>query len=292
MARKTLFQRLPAIWRRLDAPTDSAGNIDPDSQGLLERYLGVWDEEFARGESLIDALFSLRDAEKIPDQFLRLLADIVGYDWRENETRTWNRLRLQEAIKRHSARGSQALLDVLITEAGGGDWSVTDMASTILIPGKQGNLGTGNAFLIAADYHHHGAFALYISEDVDLDVLKTSLNDWYPAGTVWFFFSVGFEVVLFEALWTDALSIGAAFDSDRAFGIGRDTLGVDLYLSFESHYWDASILVLAETGVTGAFLQMDSPITIDDSRLELSMGGIDALLPTDKAGIHHCDETV
>ncbi|MGC8718149.1 MAG: hypothetical protein ACP5RW_09165, partial [bacterium] len=66
MGKSDLFAKLPSIWKRLD------------TYGVLERYLGVFDFEFDRIDSLIKSLSDSRSIEKIEDFYVRLLSDLVG----------------------------------------------------------------------------------------------------------------------------------------------------------------------------------------------------------------------
>lgn len=209
MAKAPLFKRLPQIWKRLD------------EEGILKRYLSVLDTAFDRSHSLARTVLDFRSVDRVPDRYLQYLGDIVGHQWRSDKPHDWNRSRIRDAVRRYSYKGTLECLGDLVRENGGTEWSVKDMASTILIPGRQGNLGTNNCFLVSPDYYHWGAFVLRVSDDIDIDAFQQDFQYVKAAGQVWYFEIVGGDLFLDEQVWADS-DIGACGDTWRIPLLGRD----------------------------------------------------------------------
>ena len=169
-----LFARLPVIWRRLD------------SQGILERFLSVLDNDFDRIAFLTQALLNARSVEKIDNYFLYLMSDIVGHSWRPGMPREWNRAEIRNAISKHSYKGTFARVSDTIKRYGGTYWKHTDMASQIIVPGSQGFLGGISSYLMGATLYHPGAHRFYIDEDVRDDDFEAEIELLRPAAEVWF----------------------------------------------------------------------------------------------------------
>lgn len=177
MARTPLFNRLPEAWKRLD-------NL---YGGVLEKYLGVFDDEYDNLRDKIESVLDLRTPNKAPDEFLPLLGRLVGHEWAHSKSYNWNRQRIMIAIRRYSYKGTQDAIDDVVTEAGGDEWWVVDMASTVIVPSRQGNLGTDNCFLVAPDYHHPGAYELQITAAIDyMSVVENHLARNTAAGEYWY----------------------------------------------------------------------------------------------------------
>lgn len=174
MPRRPLFERLPEAWRRLD------------QAGVLEAYLGVWDDEFDSIHDKVQGLLDLRSVDRIPNRYLQLLSDIVGHEWDDTKSYDWNRERIRHAIHRWSYKGTIAALEDIVKEHGGGPWSVTDMASTLWVWSRQGCWSRGDQHYVAEDYFHPGAFELSVGEDVDIAALQEDLQKLMPAGEVWY----------------------------------------------------------------------------------------------------------
>lgn len=173
MSRTLLFDRLPAIWKRLDLP-----------DGLLERFLGVLDSEFNRVHAKTGELLDLRSVDRIPDRYLPLLGVIVGHEWDFTETYHWNRERVRHAIRRHSYKGSTLRIQDVADEAVA-TITIDDRAAHLWALGRQGRPGHADCFLIAPNYNHDGAIALTFQEIQDLDRLQKELAQIKPHGFVW-----------------------------------------------------------------------------------------------------------
>lgn len=177
MARTPFYNRLPQAWKRLD---DLYG-------GVLTKYLGVLDSEYDLLRDKIESLLDLRTPNRVPEEFLPLLGKLVGHEWDHDKSYNWNRQRIMIAIYRYSYKGTLDAVDDVITEAGGDEWWVLDMASTVIVPSRQGDLGTGNCYLVAPDYHHAGAYELQVTAAVDdVAVIEDHLARNTAAGEFWY----------------------------------------------------------------------------------------------------------
>jgi len=174
MGKSDLFLRLPKIWRKLD------------TQGVLERFLGILDNDFERIDDLITSLLDTRSSEKINDYHLYLLSHIVGHTWRDELTRAWNRGGIRNAITIHSYKGTLARFHDLVVRNGGTYWKHVDMASQIIVPGSQGFLGGESSYLMGPVYYHPGAHRFYVDEEVRNTDFENDVQLIRPAGEVWF----------------------------------------------------------------------------------------------------------
>lgn len=175
MARKALFKRVSAEERRAD------------SQQVLARLLQILDESFDRSEAAADVLLMLNSPTDIADRYLQLFGDTLKHGWRTDKTYDWNRTRIEEAIERYSYKGTrQAQIDV-ITEFGGDPGPVKDMASTLLIVGRQGRLGTSNCVLVGPDFYHDGSYRHDIDIKIDTPEFYAEYEKQRPAGHVWWY---------------------------------------------------------------------------------------------------------
>lgn len=200
MARTPLFQRLPDIWKRLDALPDGSYAMDSllvgmDRQdvsmdgvrrGVLERYLGVLDAGFDRSHGMAKAVLDFRSVDRVPDRYLALLADIVGHQWRSDKSHDWNRSRIRDAVRRYSYKGTAEAVRDLAREYGSDTCDITDMASKLIVLNLQGDLDTDNAHFPDADVYHAGAFVLKIDMMADLAAFREELDGIVAAGTRWY----------------------------------------------------------------------------------------------------------
>ena len=113
MARTPLFERLPESWKYNDTKTEQL-----DSKGILQRYLGVWDDGFDRSEDLAESVLATRDISRIPDRYLRLIGDLVGHRWKDYRSYQWNRQRIRESISKYSYKGTYLAISDLVCEHG------------------------------------------------------------------------------------------------------------------------------------------------------------------------------
>jgi hypothetical protein len=184
-SRPRLFSRLPKIWQRLDGDPN-----DLDYVGVLERFLGVVDNDFDRIHAKTKEFFDLRTVDRIPDRFLPLLATLVGHVWDNDKSYAWNRRRVRNSIDRHSYKGTFARMEDTAKEFGAEGITVTDMASKLCVLGKQGRLSYPDCYLVAPDYYHDGAFKASIVDRtdprIDLNALIEELASTIAAGERWY----------------------------------------------------------------------------------------------------------
>lgn len=289
MSRPELYSRLPEIWLRLD------------QDGVLDRYLGVVDNDFNRVHDKIKALFELSSVNEVPDKYLKLLGELVGHRWRSDRSYNWNRNRIRDSIRRWSYKGTLEALGDLIEEHGGGEWSVLDMASTIWVWSRQGRWSRGDMHYLAADYFHPGAFELSVSEQVDLEGLRADIASVVPAGEVWYF-ALGlrgmgvFETVYLteivvevnganrqislwneEHYWNYERQLGSEIKTEEIIWVGSTNLPVSVWGT--DHYWNyerqlgCSLEVLREPqeiAVSGGTFTMDSLVFMDSEIITAS----------------------
>ncbi len=215
MPRKNLIDRLPSIWRRLD------------TEGFLERYLSVWDFELDAVHRKIIELLSIRNIDKLPDKWVDLLADLVGHNWRKNRTHTWNRRRIQNSIRRHSYKGTILRVEDTVNELSGEGCNIQDNASKLLVLGKQGRLSMSDAYIVAPDYWHDGAFLLEYPNSIPLNDLMFELGDTLPAAERWYFLTRYIIPAVFEVVSSIRWSGGHVSSGAEWGKIGYGQLGVD-----------------------------------------------------------------
>lgn len=174
MARTPLFKRLPDAWKSLD------------TDGVLERYLGVLDAGFDETHDLAKAVLDFRSVDRVPDRFLALLGELVGHEWRSDKDHDWNRRRIKDAIRRYSYKGTVECIKDLVAEHGGSWCEIVDMASKVCVLNKQAKLSSGCAHFQAADYYHDGAYVLKVGPEVNLADLKADLERVRPGGERWY----------------------------------------------------------------------------------------------------------
>lgn len=175
MARKRLYKRLPSAVRRMD------------EGGLLERVLSVLDDGFDQTQAKIAKLRKIRSLDDLEDKYLPLVAPHVGHRWRKDRTYLWNRRRIEEAIERHSYKGSPDSLDDLIYEHGGKWFKVTDMASMLDIWNRQGGWNRPDGVCLGDGLYHPGSYVLEVDSGLDFDAFLADFQYIKRAGTVWYF---------------------------------------------------------------------------------------------------------
>ncbi len=175
MARKRLYKRLPAAVRRLDEGK------------LLERVLSVLDDSFDQTQAKVAKLRNIRSLDDLEDKYLPLVAPHVGHRWRNDRTYLWNRRRIEEAIERHSYKGSPDSLDDLIYEHGGKWFKVTDMASMLDIWNRQGGWNRADGVCLGDGLYHPGSYVLEVNSELDFDSFLADFQYIKRAGTVWYF---------------------------------------------------------------------------------------------------------
>ncbi len=217
MGSSDLLTRLPHIWGRLD------------TQGILERFLSVLDNDLNKVEDLITELLRVHNIDKIRDEYIYLLSTLVGNIWRENHTRQWNRERTRLAVPWHSYKGTWSEIDDLIHRHGGGSWDSVDMMGQILVPGSQGCAGGLSSYLIGATLYHPGARKLIVDQNLDFTSFVEDFLPTRAAGEVWFLYVQQDTSVEFETAFTFDVptSYHDTLFKPKGLGVGRP--GIDLY---------------------------------------------------------------
>lgn len=175
MARQTLYSRLARHERA------------EDTRFVLKRMFQALDESFDRIESASEILLKLNSIDDCPDAFLFVLAQRIKYEWRSDKRYLWNRDRLSEAIRRYSRKGTRPAQQSLIREYGGQVGRVLDMASTLLVLGKQGRLGRSDCVIIGPDLYHDGSFVFDLDYHADTAEFYAEFERQRPAGRLWWF---------------------------------------------------------------------------------------------------------
>lgn len=176
MARQSLYSRLARHERA------------EDTQLVLKRIFQALDESFDRIESASEILLRITSIDDCPDAFLFVLADKFKYRWNSTRSYLWNRDRLSESIVRYSMKGSPAAQRVIIQDFGGGHpLVVKDMASTLLVLGRQGRLGRSDCVIVGPDFYHDGSFLYDIDSDIDTPEFYEEFEQQRPAGRLWWY---------------------------------------------------------------------------------------------------------
>lgn len=173
MDRTPIYKRLPRIWR------------DLDEQGVLERYLSVWDAAFWKVQQKITGLLDTRNIERVPDKFLVLPSATVGHRWKSYRSYQWNRSRASHDITKYSYNGTNLALIDLVREHGGKYIEVIDMASKVAVWSLQGSFPNDDCHFFDADFFHPGVFQLWIDGLDNLEHFLEDFEEWKPAGTKW-----------------------------------------------------------------------------------------------------------
>ncbi len=256
MPRRNLIELFPDIWKNLDG------------SGFAGRFLGVVDFQLNTARDKIEDYLKSRDVNNIADKFLFLLSDLVGHEWASDRSKSWNRDRIRNAIKRHSYKGSYARIQDITREAGADRIKIQDNASILMILGKQGRLSCPDAYLVSDNFYHDGAFKLTIWDSaapkIDQAFLSRELAKTLPAGTVWFVESVLELDAPIELNWQR--SGAQLFPSTNALlgTLGYGILGNGLFLSFEPQAGPQ----ISYTEVDRIQLSNDADLTVDNSGIQ------------------------
>lgn len=221
MPHEPLNSRLPQIFHRLDVT------------GLEERYLGVLDDGIARTHAKAVSLQDLRSIDRIPDRFLPFLGMLVGHVWRSERGYAWNRLRIRNAIRRYSYKGTLEKLGDSVLENGGGEWSVTDNESRLIIWDRQGSWDTDNCHWPSADYWHDGAFVLRVPRSLDYEGLMADLAETLAAGEVWYFEVADQKGIDYIAEWSHQHIESRPSTNALEYVLDHGRWDVDLYYDFD-----------------------------------------------------------
>lgn len=255
------FQLLPNIWRRLD------------TNGTLERFLGIWDDNYDDISVKISELLDIQNPNKTQDRHLRLLGGNIGHIWRDDKTYAWNRNRIRDALRRYSYKGTNNQLSDTIEENGAEINKIQDNASMIMVLDKQGNLDGRNCHLQDADRWHDGVFEIDMNKVGDTSELSTELADIRPAGFTWM---LSYSIVIapieespeIDILDESDIEYHRSIWSTDVFNDGLDLARVDgnAWLGFESDRADRTIQI----STTGHSLYYTSAIEtgLDFGRLD------------------------
>ena len=290
MARKRLYKRLPAAVRRMDEGK------------LLERVLSVIDESFDATQAKIARIRNIRSLDDLEDRYLPLVAPHVGHRWRNDRTYLWNRRRIEEAIERHSYKGSPDSLDDLIHEHGGKTFRVTDMAMMLDIWNRQGGWNRADGVCLGDGLYHPGSYVLEVDSELDFDAFLADFQYIKRAGTVWYFVrSVDPTIIVDDSdIWNGI--DGQTINKDRTFGSWNrddywneppggfshlDAMPVghlysdNMFDPADTALWSPNnsptisrleFEVVNNTGVDGAYLTTDGTFLIDTPGLTVDMG--------------------
>jgi phage tail-like protein len=190
MSRSNLYALLPSIWKRLDV------------EGVLERFLRVFDYEFDRNEQILHNILYTRSIETTDDQYIKLLSILVGHEFDEKKSFLWNRAETRNAVAIYSYKGTLARVDNLVKRYGGTYWKHVDMASQIVVPGNQGFLGNTSSYLMGPILYHPGAHQFFIDTEVKDTGFEKELIKLCPAGDVWFITYISAITSTFGLDWT------------------------------------------------------------------------------------------
>lgn len=275
MARRPLFQRLPHIWKNLDRPQDWWLHAEDVQPGILERFLRVADSELDRVHELVAKLFELRSIDRVEDKYLPLIGAIVGHRWRDTQSYAWNRRRIRSAIHRWSYKRTIANIGDIIYDNGGGDWSVVDMASKLIVLSGIGHLSTEDCYFEGADYLAGGAYVLSVTDAVDLTGLRSDLSEATSAGERWYINIALRELAAFEMAIVAQLTSALRSTNADEYNLDIGALSDDLWLT-ESQTTTAVFhfyrLDIQSTGQMGGEVWVDSPWTVDLSDIEIGVG--------------------
>lgn len=280
MSRKNFIDRLPRIWRELD------------HDGILERFLAIWDQEYDSVNDHITSLLDTRSPRSIPNKYLPMLGALVGHEWRSDRSYQHNRDNIAQAIHTHSFKGTANRIEDILGRLGSAEnFTLQDNVSKLCILGVQGKLSSSDCYLMNSDYYHEGAKVLTIQNSIDVADLLTELVYTLSAGERWWFSVIHPMNLVYEAVWTRTQK-GIWPTTNALEGtLGYGTLGGDLFLSTEPNGWLRSLQYLYRDGVAGGYLQIDSPTSIDNEDFDIDEGTTTNPLPTTKAilqlGIQH-----
>lgn len=259
MARRPLIDRLPQVHRELD--------ID----GVLSRFLGVVDTSIDNAMAKAEALYALRDVREIPDKYLGFLGDLVGHVWRYDKSSPWNRHRIRSAINRYSYKGTDLAKQDIITEYGGIPLAITDMASKLLVLGKQGRLGRSDCTLIDNNLNHDGSFVFEIDHRVDTQAFYNEFATQRPVGYL-YWFSIQEPLYLeLDSVWYSG-EYSVEYVTNTTEGVLGRTLINDLPLPYYATGW----FDLQEHDIDWQLITNESEGTIGITALgnELVLGGV------------------
>lgn len=178
MIRGQLRERLPAVWTRFDR---EYGGV---ASGFVDLFQQAFESVEQKGRSALD----LKSLDRVPDQYLRLLAELVGYRWRNQSSYRFNRRRTKRSIPTYSYKGTLTQFNDIIEEYGSLVNGWTDQASKLLIlSGGQGQLSTGDCGIPDADYLNDGVWIWALDRTGDIAGLIAELDASKPLGVRWYY---------------------------------------------------------------------------------------------------------
>jgi len=223
MIRRDLADRLARIWIRLDRDRDD----------FAQRFLSVFQRAIDEAEARAKGVLDLKSLDRIPDQYLRLLADLVGHLWKTGRPYQRNRREARRAIPRYSYKGTVASIGDLAEEYATTLNGYQDNASLLLVLNKQGHLSQRDCAIMSADYWHDGAFVWTVDRAGDPDGFIDELTTLRPVGERWYY---EFITVLMGICEVDVTAhvMGTYSYANTQYGrLNVGTLGEDVHLSYE-----------------------------------------------------------
>jgi len=223
MTRRSLSEKLAQIWLRLDRDRDN----------FAQRFLSVFQDAIDRAELRARGVLDLKSLDRVPDQYLKLLADIIGYRWNASHGYQINRRYAKRSIPRYSYKGTIVAIQDMAEEYGVSINGYQDNASILLVLGKQGRLSQRDCALVSADYYHDGAFLWTFDRDGDRDAFLDELKQMRPVGERWYYEFLTALVGVCE-VDVSAYVAGTYSYSNTQYGrLNTGVLGNDVHLSVE-----------------------------------------------------------
>jgi phage tail-like protein len=265
-----LNDRLPRIWRRLD------------SNAQLEHFLNVLDNGLDKSHDLITGLLELHTVDRCPDKFLPFLGTLVGHVWRDDQSYSFNRERIRDAIHRHSYKGTNDRLSDTVEEHGGQSCNVTDMASKLLVLSRQGRLSCSDAYMVNYEPYHDGSFYLTSDKYLDFQEFLRDFSETAPAAEKWFFvISSPISNISYSDASPERTTIHSIRDRSGLLGYGR--LSNELFLSWDSNLNPAISIVHSKYSTSGDHLTIDSNLNMNHTDVPFtSPVGVEAALVQEK----------
>jgi len=223
MIRRDLSEKLAQIWLRLDRDRDD----------FAQRFLSVFQQAIDEAEARAKGVLDLKAVDRTPDQYLRLLADHVGYRWKTTRSYQRNRRDTKRSVPRYSYKGTIVSIDDLAQEHATTINGYQDNASLLLVLNKQGHLSHRDCALVAADYWHDGAFVWTVDRAGDPDGFIDELATLRPVGERWYHDFITVLAGLCEVDVTAYVTGTYSYANTQYGRLNSGTLGDDVLLSYE-----------------------------------------------------------
>jgi len=223
MIRRNLSEKLAQIWLRLDRDRDN----------FAQRFLSVFQDAIDRAELRAKGALDLKSLDRVPDQYLKLLADIIGYRWNASHGYQINRRYAKRSIPRYSYKGTVTAIQDMAEEYGVSINGYQDNASILLVLGKQGRLSQRDCALVSADYYHDGAFLWTFDRAGDIEGFFGELQTLRPVGMRWYYDFLTMLLAVCEADVSTHITGTYSFTNTQYGRLGFGKLGNDVYLPAE-----------------------------------------------------------